>query len=57
MDRLRTGSAIALAAVGSVIHGMTVRANTVSVNDERQAEDVVDNVAGVPPAPRGGDRA
>lgn len=41
-------AAIALAAVGTAVHGLMTRANTVSVNDERQAEDLVDRAEGRP---------
>ena len=50
-------AAVALAAVGSLVHGLMTRANTVSVNDERQAEDVVDAAASGVPVERPEDRA
>ena len=44
-------AAIALAAVGSVVHGLMTRANTVSLTDERQAEDLVEAERVVPVQP------
>lgn len=35
-------AAIGLAAVGSVLHGLLGRANTVSAEDEHEAEELVD---------------